>query len=891
MNPERWNQIDQLFHEALEQAPEGRGAFLAQACAGDEELCREVSGLLAYDDGNTGFLESPAIPAAAKVLVGGLQAEVRTGSATGQDLADTPTTGSHKLQTNFPGKLIGNFRILHKIGEGGMGEVFLAEDLKLGRRVALKLLPGKLSCDPQARQRFFREARSASALNHANIVTIHAVEAAEGLDFIVMEYVQGETLKSRIEQGPLSLAQLLDLGAQVADAVAAAHALGIIHRDLKPSNILITPGDRAKVLDFGLAMQLVPLPDTFTTKSASMSRLTDTGLVVGTIPYMSPEQTRGEALDARSDIFSLGCLLYEAATGKRPFSGPSALTVMHEIVTLEPKPPSALRPALPAGFDRVVQRALAKDREQRYARAADLSEALRQVCTTMAQEGKQKIRSRVIALAALAALIGLVAALWFYRQQNNLSWARENVPRVEELAKAENYFEAYDLAVQVEKFLPKDPTLARLLPLIADELSVTTDPASADVYLKRFARTESGQFPPRQFIGKTPLKDLRIARGDYILSIEKGGYAPVERTVSSTLDRLENGLWKRGKLREARLDETGGKLQLRLDASAPIEVNVKLIEADKLPQGMVFVRGGPGRPRNDEATVRQGNEYELAGWGRPTSVRARLDDFFIDRYEVTNREYKEFIIAGGYRRKQFWKHAFQKDGKELTWEQAIKEFTDRTGLPGPRSWSSQQFPEGKVDHPVTDVTWYEAAAYAEFQGKQLPTVYQWEKAARDGADTHFWGTVLPWGYSASGHDHLEDRANFKGQGTVPVNSLEFGMSPFGCYHMAGNVAEWCFNHRPLGFSTMGGSWKDMVHLFAQYGQFPGFYSAPWLGFRCARNGPHAVGDQGAMAINDEDDFPKVKPVDEAQFRTMLRHYAYDKTPLDARIVEVNETED
>src|SRR5262245_23980739 len=225
------------------------------------------------------------------------------------------------------------------------------------------------------------------------------------------------------------------------------------------------------------------------------------------------------------------------------------------------------------------------------------------------------------------------------------------------------------------------------------------------------------------------------------------------------------------------------------------------------------------------------------------------------------------------------------------WQQALRLFTDRTGLPGPRGWSNKNYAEGRAEQPVTDITWYEAAAYAEFRGKQLPTVFQWEKAARDGADTVFWGTVLPWGYSAGGHDNIDDRANFKGQGTAPVDSLEFGMSPFGCYHMAGNVAEWCLNRRPLGFTTMGGSWSDMLHLFAHYGQYPGFYSAPWLGFRCARNGPNAVGDQGAMDINDDEELPMGKPVDEARFRAMLRFYEYDKTPLDAQIVEVKETDD
>ena len=260
----------------------------------------------------------------------------------------------------------------------------------------------------------------------------------------------------------------------------------------------------------------------------------------------------------------------------------------------------------------------------------------------------------------------------------------------------------------------------------------------------------------------------------------------------------------------------------------------------------------------------------------------------MDKFEVTNQEYKEFINAGGYQKNEFWKYPFVKDGRTLAWEEAMRELHDRTGLPGPRSWSNQNFPEGKAGHPVTDLTWHEAAAYAAFRGKQLPTIFQWEKAARNGDFNVIWN-VLPWGIVKPG-EGVDRHANFKGQGTMPVESYEFGMSPYGCYHMAGNVSEWCLNQKGEGFLTAGGSWTDLAYAFGQYGAYPSFYSSGQVGFRCVRNLPEAKGDQGAIAFKAEDDIPVYQPSSEADFKTWLTHYRYDKTELAAKMVEEIETD-
>ena len=274
-----------------------------------------------------------------------------------------------------PGRSLLHFRIEKKLGQGGMGEVYRAIDTKLGRPVALKVLPPSAVARPDALLRFREEARLASALNHPNIVTIYAVEQAEGLELIVMELVEGTTVLARARAHPFEYAELITMGIQVADALAAAHALGLLHRDVKSANILITPQGQAKVLDFGLAKRLEGSGEH--DAGITVVNLTQPGMVMGTPAYMSPEQTRGETLDARSDVFSLGVVLYEAATGHPPFEGPSALSIMHAIATADPKPVSRARPELPEELDLVIARALAKNPADRYASARELGDALR----------------------------------------------------------------------------------------------------------------------------------------------------------------------------------------------------------------------------------------------------------------------------------------------------------------------------------------------------------------------------------------------------------------------------------------------------------------------------------------------------------------------------------
>jgi hypothetical protein len=265
----------------------------------------------------------------------------------------------------------------------------------------------------------------------------------------------------------------------------------------------------------------------------------------------------------------------------------------------------------------------------------------------------------------------------------------------------------------------------------------------------------------------------------------------------------------------------------------------------------------------------------------------RLDDYYVDKYEVSNQDYREFVTAGGYVRREFWKRPFVKDGRTLSWDEGIRALVDRTGLPGPRTWSNQSFPEGRGDHPVTEITWYEADAYAAFRGKQLATIFQWEKAARNGYRPPAGVAAMPWGAFYPG-DPLEGRANF-GTAAWPATSGEFGMSAFGAYNMAGNVAEWTANDSSDGFLATGGAWGDPTYSFSQFGGRPGFFTSEKLGFRCAQTVAGSRGDQGGMRIELDQEVPRFTASSRQAFEQLAAAYPSKTAPLEARIEQTLET--
>jgi serine/threonine protein kinase/TolB-like protein/Flp pilus assembly protein TadD len=405
-DPERWERLKQVVAGALSVPGDQRDDYLEKACGGDASLKARAERLLSAHAAAGSFLERPP----------GSAGDVLFEATAERDGDERP---SYSLAS---GTWLGPYQVLAPLGAGGMGEVYLAEDSRLRRAVAIKLLAHRTAGTPDALKRFKREARAISALNHPNICTIHDIGEHEGRPFFVMECLEGRSMKDHIAAGPLPMHELLQLSIGIADALDAAHSKGVIHRDIKPANLFVSERGQAKVLDFGLAKldterersEEAVIASDVETKPQS-SGLTRPGTRMGTLSYMSPEQARGEELDARTDVFSFGVVLYEMATGRPPFSGQSAAETLRAILTEVPVAPTALMPSLPRSLERIIQKALEKSPEKRYQSAVALREDLANVLREM--ENRWISRRRVLAMtgttAAAATAAYLTRPLWF----------------------------------------------------------------------------------------------------------------------------------------------------------------------------------------------------------------------------------------------------------------------------------------------------------------------------------------------------------------------------------------------------------------------------------------------------------------------------------------------
>ncbi len=792
----RWRQVEEIFDRALALAAEARPAFLAEACGADVALRREVNSLLAYEKeaGRTFFGPAPELP------------------------DESAAARSHSAGDRF-----GEYEITGFIGAGGMGEVYRAYEPRLRRQIALKVLPVEVNQDSLRRRRFEQEAHAVAALTHPYIAAIYGLEELDGVYAIAMELVKGTTLAERIARGPIPIQESLAIASQIAEALDYAHQKGIVHHDLKPANMMLTSEGHIKLLDFGLARRVA--------LQAPGSDLSETGVdtgedkITGTIGYMSPEQVRGLSADTRSDLFSFGVVLHEMITGDRPFKGGSPLVVCHAILH---SPPCDLGASpTPGKLRAIVLKLLEKDPAKRFRSAGEAHRELRAL-----ERALPLARPAKLAWTAgwAAIILTVLLAGWLWHRWSRERWVHGTAePEITRLVDAGQYGKAAALAKEARAVRPKDPAIEKLWLRATGEVSFATDPPEADVSIRPY----QGDRNAWTFLGKTPLKKVRVALGDYVWRIAKPGFAGV-LIIGSPPDAPPPGYHK------------------------GFSLNLKLRPEGSVPPDMVVVAGG-----------RVGIEYPY-GAGGPL----QLPGFLIDRHEVTNEEYKKFVDAGAYRRRELWKQPLVRDRRNVPWEEAIALFHDATGRPGPATWEMGGYPKGREKHPVAGVSWYEAAAYAEFVGRSLPTAYHWTLAAQLDRFTHL---IVPG-------------SNFGSQGTQPVGREE-ALSGSGTTDMAGNVKEWCWNEAREGKRfILGGGFGEPNYMFHHSDA-----QSPWdrlanFGFRCVKLDlppDPAAASRIEVTIRD---FSKETPVSDDIFKAYKALYAYDKGQLHAQVEETVSTE-
>ncbi|TFG75617.1 MAG: PEGA domain-containing protein, partial [Chrysiogenales bacterium] len=686
------------------------------------------------------------------------------------------------------------------------------------------------------------------ALDHPNICTVHDIsEDPEGRMFMIMPHYEGRTLKEIMDQGgiteaipaagasvgarravPLPVHDVIAIAIQIAEGLVAAHARGIVHRDIKPANIFITKNNTVKILDFGIAKL-----------AGSKTKLTKTGSTMGTVAYMSPEQAMGKEVDPRTDIWSLGVILYEMLAGVPPFRGDYEQAVVYSILNEEPLPLATARGDIPDLLQRIVRKALAKKIENRHQTANDLLQDLKPLQAGVEMPAAAAIslrrillRPKVVIPAAIVICVLAASAFFYFKYQARVRWAREKLlPEiariVEENDAWRNLGPAFRLAEQAEKIIPSDLQLAELFSKCSLNINIRTEPAGARVYMKEYGEPDGDW----RYLGATPLEKIRLPVGIFRWKLEKEGYGMVMAAAST---------WGINKKKERGI-LTASDLTRTLD------------KKEDIPAGMVRVAGAE-------------------------TPAGRLDDFFIDRCEVTNRQFKEFMNAGGYTDKKYWKHKFIQDGKELTWEEAVRSFVDQTGQPGPATWQARDYPEGQGDYPVSGISWYEAAAYAQYAGKNLPTRQHWGIARGEATPV----ILIP---QLGGFAVFAPFSNFGGKGPVPVGTLP-GITSYGAFDMAGNVREWCWNETPKGRLIRGGAWDDNPYMFTELSQAPAMERLPKNGFRCAvYPRPEKIPPAAFQAVSMPDirDLYKMEPVPEQVYQIYKELYAYDKTDLQARV--------
>lgn len=694
-----------------------------------------------------------------------------------------------------------------------MATVYLAKDLRHSRVVAIKVLNRELA-QAVGGDRFIREISIAAQLQHPHILTLIDSGEADGFLYYVMPYVAGESLRSRLARdGALPASEAVRLFREIVDALAHAHKHGMVHRDIKPDNVMIT--DRhALVVDFGVAKAMGD--------ARADHSLTTVGMSLGTPAYMAPEQIAAEPdVDQRADIYSAGVVAYEMLAGRPPFTG-NAQQLMSAHMVTPPPPLATLQPTVPPAIARIVMKCLEKQRDARYQSADDLFAEIESLSTPNGTivEGetvsKPAGKNKIAAMIAAGLVVAAVTTYAVTSSAGGTQWVHtEAIPDIRRHIESGANDSAFLIATKAETEAPDDSILKSLWPLFSRKINVHTEPAGATVYRAMF--TDTTQW---EAIGTTPFDSVRIPAGPSVtrIRVEKQGYRTINRIYG------------------------------------PFASDLIVLDPDNAPHPeMVRIGGG-----------------EFAGSlpGLDALKAIEMSEYLMDRLETTNLDYKRFVDAGGYSKPEYWETEFDNGGRKLSFTEAMALFIDKTGRPGPATWEGGDYPSGQADIPVGGVSWYEAAAYAKFAGKSLPTTYHWARAA----------TVQISAYIVPG-------SNFRRQGPERAG-LSGSMSGLGVYDLAGNVREWCYNQESNGGRyILGGSWSDPTYQFNDAYTQPPFDRSPINGIRLVKYLKDEPGLRLAMKplVRSYRDYATEKPVGDAEFRTIRALYDYDPLPLATKL--------
>ena len=714
-------------------------------------------------------------------------------------------------------ELEGRYRVLREIGSGGMATVYLAEDLKHGRDVAVKVLHARLASSVGS-ERFLREIRVSARLNHPHILTlIDSGQAGDAL-FYVIPFVDGESIRAKLDREKrVDLQETATLIRQVASALDYAHQQGVIHRDIKPENILLHRGV-AMVSDFGIAVGL---------QAAQADRLTEEGASLGTPSYMSPEQVEGsDDIDPRSDVYAVGCLAYEMLAGTPPFTGASTQALLAKILTADPQALTEIRTDVPVAVSDAVARAIARPRDDRFPTAGDFSARLAEASLPVATSGSSGRWGAAVAAAALAGFVAWQALAPGSTAASTASALAE----IDRLVAQREWVGAWDIASEIEGEV-SDTTMERIWSRISSPTRVVTEPAGAMVSWRPYGATEEAWRP----LGPAPV-EARLPQELVALRLEHEGYQT--RFIGSESGMAPIIYWTAGE------EDTG----------ALGDFTWTLMPAGSEPSGVVHIPS--------HAVDLSWLSSSL--WTAPVLT---VDDYLIDEHEVTNGQYQTFVDDDGYEREELWDHPFESGSATLPFGEAMSRFTDQTGRRGPSTWEVGSYPPGMEDYPVTGVSWYEAAAYAKWAGRSLPTIYHWYAAAA----THLGASVIPF-------------SNLDGVGLSPVGEHPV-RTPFGPVDMAGNAREWVFNQdRNLRY-TAGGGYTDAGFYFEGAQPQPAFDRSVTNGFRLITDlgSPERFAELSEPVNRATRDFRAEQPVSNDVFEFFRQSYAYDDTPLNETI--------